>query len=231
MGAPTPLVLVVEDEPGMRRMLRSMLESNGMRYTEATSAQDAVQYASSLSPDLIITDLSLPDADGVDVISRIRSAVTMPIIVLSARSLECTKLAALHAGADDYLCKPFDTGELMDRLRAALRRAVTRDTSIRQPWFEVRDLYVDLLQRRVSLRNEEVQLTPVEYDLLAVLIRKAGRVVTLSELSQALGRPGAEHQRQLRIHMAQLRRKIELDPARPIYLIAEIGIGYRFIDH
>jgi two-component system, OmpR family, KDP operon response regulator KdpE len=231
MTAPTPLVLVVEDEPAIRRMLRSMLRSNGMRYAEAASAREGVQNASTLSPDLIITDLSLPDGDGLDVIRRIRSTAATPIIVLSARSQESTKLAALHAGADDYVSKPFDAGELIARVRDALKRAAARGTSIQQSSFEVRDLYVDLLQRRVSLRDEEVHLTRVEYDLLVVLIRKAGQVVTLSELSHVLGRTRSEDQHQLRICMAQLRRKLEVDPAQPMYLIAETGIGYRLIDH
>jgi two-component system KDP operon response regulator KdpE len=227
----SPLVLVVEDDPGMRRLLRIMLESNGMRYAEAISAKDAIVNASDFSPNLIITDLGLSDGDGFDVIKRIRLTTMTPIVVLSAQSQEFTKSAALDAGANDYITKPFAAGELLERLRIALRRTVASDTPVQQPSFEVRDLRVDLVERRVSLRNEEVHLTPIEYRLLVKLIRKAGQIVTQSELQRDACPRVQLEQHDLRLYMAGLRRKLELDPAQPIYLLAETGVGYRLIDH
>jgi two-component system KDP operon response regulator KdpE len=231
MTAAAPLVLVVEDEPKMRRLLRVTLESNGMRYAEATTAREAISWAQTQRPDLIIADLGLPDGDGIDVIRQTRQTSATPIVVLSARSQESEKVAALDAGADDYVTKPFATGELLARLRAALRRALPRPDAGEPTAFAVRDLQVDLAHRRVTLRGAETHLTPIEYRLLTTLIAKAGQVVTHAELLRAAWGPAKlDQQHYLRIYMAGLRRKLEADPAQPVYLLTETGVGYRLID-
>jgi two-component system KDP operon response regulator KdpE len=223
-----PLVLVVEDEPQMRRLLRLTLESNGMRYSEATSVREAISKLSVQPPDLVIADLALPDGEGLRVIRSARESSSVPIVVLSARSQESDKIAALDAGADDYVTKPFSAGELLARLRVGLRHAATRASGESQEVFTLRDLRVDLLQRRVTMRDAPVHLTPIEYRLLTCLIRKAGQVVTHGELLKAGWGPAKlEQQHYLRIYMTGLRRKLEQDPARPTYLQTETGIGYR----
>jgi two-component system KDP operon response regulator KdpE len=182
-------------------------------------------------PDLIIADLGLPDGDGLDVIRQTRRSSAVPILVLSARSQEAEKVAALDAGADDYVTKPFATGELLARLRAALRRALPRPATSEPAAFAVRELRVDLVQRRVTLRGDETHLTPIEYRLLTTLIAKAGQVVTHAELLRAAWGPAKlDQQHYLRIYMAGLRRKLEADPAQPVYLLTETGVGYRLID-
>jgi two-component system, OmpR family, KDP operon response regulator KdpE len=231
MTAELPLVLVVEDEPKMRRLLRVTLESNGMRYAEAITAREALSKAQGQSPDVLIADLGLPDGNGIDVIRGIRRWSSMPIIVLSARSQEADKVAALDAGADDYVIKPFATGELLARLRVALRHGAAHIKGEVQAVFEVRDLRVDLLQRRVTLKGADIHLTPLEYRLLTTLIKKAGQVVTHAELlREAWGPAKLDQQHYLRIYMAGLRRKLELDSAQPVYLLTETGVGYRLID-
>jgi two-component system, OmpR family, KDP operon response regulator KdpE len=232
MTSAAPLVLVVEDEPKMRRLLRVTLESNGMRYAEAMTAREAVSKTEIQRPDLIVADLGLPDGDGLDLIRRTRSWSAVPIVVLSARAQESDKVAALDSGADDYVTKPFATGELLARLRVALRHGAAR-MSAEEPHaiFEVRELHVDLLQRRVRLRGEDTHLTPIEYRLLTTLIRKAGQVVTHAELLREVWGPAkVDQQHYLRIYMAGLRRKLEVDSAQPVYLLTETGVGYRLID-
>jgi two-component system KDP operon response regulator KdpE len=231
MTSSAPLVLIVEDEPKIRRLLRLTLESNGMRCDEAATAREAMSRAQTQRPDLIIADLGLPDGDGLDVIRQTRRSSAVPILVLSARSQEAEKVAALDAGADDYVTKPFATGELLARLRAALRRALPRSATSEPAVFEVRDLRADLVLRRVTLQGAEIHLTPTEYRLLTTLIAKAGQVVTHAELLRAAWGPGKlEQQHYLRIYMAGLRRKLEADPAQPVYLLTETGVGYRLID-
>jgi two-component system KDP operon response regulator KdpE len=226
-----PLILVVEDEPKMRRLLRVTLESNSMRYAEAATGREALSQAQSQRPDVVAIDLGLPDGDGIDVIRRIRSWSSTPIIVLSARAQESVKVAALDAGADDYVTKPFATGELLARLRVALRHRVTDVHAEPQKVFEVRDLRVDLAQRKVTLRGADIHLTPIEYRLLTTLIKKAGQVATHAELlREAWGPAKLDQQHYLRIYMAGLRRKLEIDSAQPVYLLTETGIGYRLID-
>jgi two-component system, OmpR family, KDP operon response regulator KdpE len=226
-----PLVLVVEDEPRMRQLLRVTLESNEFRYAEAVTAREAMVKVENQRPDLVIADLGLPDGDGLDVIRRTRVSSSTPIVVLSARSQESDKIAALDAGADDYVTKPFSTGELLARLRVALRHAAARGSNEPHPVFEVRDLKVDLLQRRVTLRGSDIHLTPIEYRLLATLIRKAGQVVTHAELlREAWGPAKTAQQHYVRIYMTGLRRKLETDSAQPVYLLTETGVGYRLID-
>jgi two-component system KDP operon response regulator KdpE len=231
MSGEGPLILVVEDDQQMRRLLRLTLKSNGMRYAEATTAQEALTQVRSRPPDVILVDLGLPDRDGLEVIREARSSSTAPIIVLSARSQESDKIAALDAGADDYVSKPFSSGELLARLRVALRHAAMRTSSTAAESFAVRDLQVDLVHRKVSMRGAPIHLTPTEYRLLQQLVTKAGQVVTHGELLIAGWGPArSDQQHYLRIYMAGLRRKLEANPARPTYVLTEIGVGYRLAD-
>jgi two-component system KDP operon response regulator KdpE len=221
-------VLVIEDEPQMRQVLRLTLETNGMRYVDAITAREAINKLNNQPPDLIIADLGLPDGDGLSVIRTARKDSTVPIIVLSARSQEADKIAALDAGADDYVTKPFAVGELLARLRVGLRHTAIRASGEGHKTFTVRELHVDLLQRQVTVRNAAVHLTPIEYRLLVCLISKAGQVVMHADLLKAGWGPAkGEQQHYLRIFMTGLRRKLELDPTRPTYLLTETGIGYR----
>lgn len=231
MTREAPLILVVEDEAQMRRLVRLTLESNGMRVSEASTAREALSRIGAQPPDLIVADLGLPDREGIELIREIRRGVTTPIVVLSARAQEMDKIAALDAGADDYVTKPFGSGELLARLRVALRHVAMRASSDASQEFSVRDLHVDLVQRRVLMRGAEVHLTPIEYRLLQQLIEKAGQVVTHRELLKAgWGQAKADQQHYLRIYMAGLRRKLEQDPTRPTYLLTETGVGYRLSD-
>ena len=224
-----PVVLVIEDEPPIRRFLRPTLTSQGYRLVEAETGEDGLVQAASRQPDLVILDLGLPDLDGLEVIRRLREWTAVPIIVLSARGAEADKVAALDAGADDYVAKPFAVGELLARARVALRHAALG----REPGestFEAGNLRVDLARRRVWLGEAEVRLTPIEYRLLAVLVRHAGKVLTHRQLLQEVWGPGqVEHTHYLRVYMANLRRKLEVDPARPRFLRTEPGVGYRLL--
>jgi len=223
-----PLVLLVEDEPQMRRFLRAALEGNGYRLIESTTARDGLGQAAGRNPDVILLDLGLPDADGIDVTRRIREWGTTPIVVISARGKEQDKVAALDAGADDYLTKPFGVGELLARLRVALRHSTRSADGQATPVFSVGDLNVDLAARRVRLGEAEVHLTPTEYKLLATLVRYAGRVVTHRQLLKEVWGPNAiEHTHYLRVYMTHLRHKVEHDATRPRYLVTEPGVGYR----
>lgn len=228
MTAQAPLVLVVEDEPQLQRVLRLMLESNEMRHIEALNAREAIKRIQQQSPDVIIADLTLPDGDGIEVIRAAREITHVPILVLSSRSQEHDKVAALDAGADDYVTKPFSTGELLARLRVCLRHAANRITGTTEQTFEVGELSVDLLHREVSIRGEPVHLTPIEFRLLSALVAKAGQVVTHAELLKAgWGAGKVDQQHYVRIYMTGLRRKLEVDPAQPRYLLTEMGVGYR----
>ena len=228
MTSEAPLILVVEDEPELQRILRLMLEAHGMRHMDAINATEAMNRVRQQPPDLIITDLGLPDGDGIEVIRSARAVTSVPILVLSARSQEQDKIVALDAGADDYVTKPFSTGELLARLRVGLRHAATRVTGSSRQVFQLADLKVDLLQRQVWMRGEPVHLTPIEYRLLVALIERAGQVVTHAELLKAgWGAGKLDQQHYLRIYMAGLRRKLERDAAQPQYLLTEIGVGYR----
>jgi two-component system KDP operon response regulator KdpE len=228
MTAPGPLVLVVEDEPQMRRFLRPALEGQGYRVIEAVTAKDAIVQASSHTPDCVLLDLGLPDGDGIEVARRIREWSPMPIIVVSARGQESDKVAALDAGADDYLTKPFGTGELFARLRVAQRHMARFREDAPDPVFEAEGLRVDLGRREVSRGGEEIRLTPLEYKLLTTLVRHAGKVVTHRQLLKEVWGPAAVNETQyLRVYMAQLRHKIEQDPTRPTLLVTETGVGYR----
>ena len=223
-----PLVLVIEDEPQMQRFLGTLLEAHDFRRLEAFTAAEGLAHAASYSPDLILLDLGLPDLDGLAVTEKLREWCSIPIIVLSARGQEEDKVKALAAGADDYLTKPFGAGELLARMRAAVRHASRSGTEPEEPEFRVGDLRVDRAARRVYSGDAEVHLSPNEYKLLTTLVRHAGKVLTHRQLLKEVWGPNAVDQTHyLRVYMAQLRHKLEADPARPRYLITEPGVGYR----
>jgi len=225
-----PRILVIEDDPPIRKFLRISLESNGFDMSEAATGEQGLRAAAAEPPDAVILDLGLPDLDGLEVIRRLREWTTVPTIVLSARGREADKIAALDGGADDYLTKPFGVGELLARLRVALRNAA-RSTSDEAPVFEVGGLRVDLAARRVIVDAAEVHLTPTEYRLLTTLIRHAGKVVTHRQLLKEVWGPhSVEENQYLRVYLGQLRRKIERDATRPRYLRTEPGVGYRLKD-
>jgi two-component system, OmpR family, KDP operon response regulator KdpE len=228
MAEPKPVVLLIEDEPQMRRFLRTALEPHGYDLVEAGTARDGLGHATAHNPDIVLLDLGLPDVDGLEVTRRIREWSRVPIIVLSARGQESDKVAALDAGADDYVTKPFAVGELLARMRVALRHALQADGGPEEPVFEIGDLRVDLAERRVQMAGTEIHLTPTEYKLLAVLARHAGRVITHRQLlKEVWGVNAIQHTHYLRVYMTQLRHKLERDPARPQYLQTELGVGYR----
>ncbi len=228
-AVPGPLVLLVEDEPQMRRFLRVALEAEGHRLIEASGAGEGLRHAAAYNPELVLLDLGLPDGDGVDVTRQLRTWSAVPIIVLSARGQEADKIAALDAGADDYLTKPFSTGELLARMRAALRRSEQRDRP-EEAVFTAGALRVDRARRQVFVGEAEVRLTPTEYRLLAELVQHAGKVLTHRHLLKEVWGPGRTAQTHyLRVYMQQLREKLEADPSRPRWLRTEPGVGYRFV--
>ena len=231
MSEPTPLVLVVEDEPQMLRFLRTALTSQGYRVLEAETARDALAQATTGNPELVLLDLGLPDADGLDVARSLRDWSRVPIIVISARGKEDDKVAALDAGADDYLTKPFGVNELLARMRVALRHAAQAGSEGATVVLEVGALRIDQARREVTVAGREVHLTPLEFRLLVLLTRNAGKVLTHRQiLKEVWGPPYAGETHYLRVFMTQLRRKIEADPARPRLLVTEPGVGYRMRD-
>ena len=220
-------VLMVDDEPQIRRFLRTSLGAQGYTILEASNGKEALLRASSERPDVIILDLGLPDMDGMQVIRSLREWSKVPIIVLSVRGRESDKIAALDAGADDYVTKPFGMGELMARIRAALRNRLEKE--IDEPVFQSGGLVVDLARRMVSVEGREVRLTPTEYDLLRVLVINAGKVLTHPHLLREVWGPAdVDETHYVRVYIGQLRQKIEADPARPRYILTEPGVGYRF---
>jgi two-component system KDP operon response regulator KdpE len=227
MSTPGPLVLVVEDDPRMRRFLRGALASHGFRVEEAITAAEATMLAASHHPDLVLLDLGLPDRDGLEVVTTLRAKAPTPIVVVSARGQEDDKVRALDLGADDYLTKPFGTAELLARMRVALRHAAGAGAAVEQVHV-VGDVTVDLGRRLVTKGDHELHLTPTEYRLLALLVRHAGRVLTHRQILQEVWGPhhaGQTHS--VRVYMNELRKKIEDDPARPRLLVTEPGVGYR----
>ena len=224
---PDPVIVLIEDEPQIRRFLRATLTGQGYRLFEAGTAADGLVEVASRQPDVVIIDLGLPDLDGLEVIRRLREWSKVPVIVLSARGQERDKVGALDAGADDYVSKPFSAGELLARLRVALRHAAGAAHE-ESAAFTVGELQVDLLRRHVTIAGAEVRLTPIEYKLLATLVRYAGRVVTHQQLLREVWGPTHDDQSHyVRVYMAHLRHKIEAEPARPRYLLTEPGVGYR----
>jgi two-component system KDP operon response regulator KdpE len=219
-------VLVVDDEPQIRRALAVNLRARGYDVDQAASGEEALHLAAARHPDVVLLDLGLPGIDGLEVIRGLRGWTSVPIVVLSVREAEADKVAALDLGADDYLTKPFGMNELLARLRAALRR---HQPVAEDPIVETPDFRVDLAARRVSARGEEVHLTPTEWSILEVLARHPGRLITQRQLLQQVWGPSYERETNyLRVYLAQLRRKLEPEPARPRYLITEPGMGYRF---
>ncbi len=222
------MVLVIEDEPQMRRFLRATLRAQGYQVIETATAREGLAQAAGRNPDVVLLDLGLPDADGLDVATELRRLGRAPIIVLSARGQEQDKVTALDRGADDYLTKPFGVPELLARVRVALRRAALPPNAPPQAVYATDGLRVDLLRRQVFRDAEEVHLTPTEYKLLAALIRQAGRVITHRHLLHDVwGANYVDQAHYLRVYMAQLRHKLERDPSRPRLLITEPGVGYR----
>ena len=221
-------VLLVEDEAQMRRFLRASLPPHGYKLLEAETGAEALSFASSHNPDLVLLDLGLPDIDGVEVARRLREWSKAPILVLSARGEEEEKVAALDAGADDYVTKPFGLSELLARMRVAQRHIEARSAGAASPVFTAGDLTVDLGKRVVTLGDREVRLTPIEYKLLTALVRNAGRVLTHQQILKEVWGPRHAHQTQyLHVYMGHLRAKLEADPARPKLLLTEPGVGYR----
>ncbi len=238
---PQPRILVIEDEAPIRRFLRATLGAHGYLIEEATSAREGVLFAAQHPPDLVLLDLTLPDGDGIDVARSIRGWSQLPIIVLSARGLESDKIAALDAGADDYLTKPFGVGELAARIRVALRHAARANGPVGDGRWEAREggrrLAVDLARRRVGVEDgpgsaaAEIRLTPTEFKLLAMLVRHAGRVLTHRQLLVEVWGPShAGDVQYLRVYAGQLRAKLERDPAQPRFLLTEPGVGYRLVE-
>ncbi len=225
---PGPLILAIEDEAPIRRFLRASLTGNGYRLEEAATGGEGLALAATLQPDVVLLDLGLPDMDGLEVTRRLREWTQVPIVVLSARGQESDKVAALDAGADDYLTKPFGVPELLARLRVALRHAARTPGALEDPVFQVDELKVDQARHQVWVGDTEVKLTPIEFKLLAVLVRYAGRMVTHRELLKAVWGPTyTKETHYLRIYVGQLRHKLERDPARPRWLQTEPGVGYR----
>jgi len=223
-----PSVVLIEDEPQIRRFLRAALGGNGFRLFEASNAQEGLTEVATRRPDLVILDLGLPDLDGLSVLGQLREWSSVPVIVLSARGEERDKIAALDSGADDYVSKPFSMGELLARMRAALRRRDQVGEGVAGAIFSVGALRVDLAGRHVQVDGKEVHLTPIEYKLLTALVRHAGKVLTHRQLLQEVWGPSrTEDSQSLRFYVAQLRRKLEAVPARPRYLLTEPGVGYR----
>lgn len=221
-------VLVIEDEAPIRRFLKAALEGQGFKLLEAATGAQGLAMAASHNPDLILLDLGLPDLDGLEVIKAIRGWARTPIIIISARGRDADKVNGLDAGADDYLTKPFSVEELAARLRVAIRHLAQSAGAKDAPVFQTGELKVDLAGRLVWLADREIHLTPIEFKLLAVLARHSGKVLTQRQLLQEVwGQAGAEQAHYLRNYIHMLRHKLEADPARPVYLRTEPGVGYR----
>ncbi len=220
-------ILLIEDEPEIRRFLRATLPAHGFRLHEAATGHDGLAQAKAWNPDLILLDLGLPDLDGSEIIRQVREWTATPILVLSARDQEQAKVAALDLGADDYITKPFGVSELLARIRTALRHAA-RTGDAGDSVFVLGDLNVDLGRRQVFVEGKEVHLTPIEYKLLTTLIRYAGKVLTHRQLLKEVWGPlHVEEEHYLRVYMRQLRNKLERTPAHPRYFVTELGVGYR----
>ncbi|GMU62772.1 MAG: DNA-binding response regulator [Myxococcaceae bacterium] len=225
-SASGPVILLVEDEPQMRRFLRAALSSHAFRLVEAGSGKEAIALATSHNPEVVLLDLGLPDIDGLEVTRRLREFTKVPILVLSARGREDDKVAALDAGADDYVTKPFGTNELLARLRVALRHA--QGEAKAEPVFELGSLRIDYARREVTKAGEVVKLTPIEYRLLTCLAKNLGKVLIHRYLlKEVWGPTHGDDTHYLRVYMAQLRRKLEDDASNPTFLLTEPGVGYR----
>jgi two-component system, OmpR family, KDP operon response regulator KdpE len=221
-------IIVIEDEAQIRRFLRTTLASEGYQVIEAETGKQGLLEAATRKPDLVILDLGLPDMDGVEVVKGIRAWSHVPIVILSARAQESDKISALDAGADDYLVKPFGVGELLARIRVALRHVSSTTNEGEEGMFSVDELKVDMIHRKVTIGGAEIHLTPIEYRLLTVMVKHAGKVLTHRLLLNEVWGPNyVERAHYLRIYMGNLRHKLEKDPARPRFLLTEVGVGYR----
>lgn len=221
-------IIAIEDEAQIRRFLRTTLASEGYQVIEAETGKQGLTEAATRKPDLIILDLGLPDMDGIEVIKELRAWSSVPIVILSARSQESDKISALDAGADDYLVKPFGAGELLARIRVALRHVSAAANGAEEGVFSVDELTVDMIHRKVTVSGVEVHLTQTEYRLLTVLINHSGKVLTHHFLLKEVWGPNyVERAHYLRIYMGNLRHKLEKEPARPRFLLTEVGVGYR----
>ena len=223
----SPVALVIDDEPQMRRLLRVTLEANGYRVFDAATGNDGLAQTAQRRPDVVLLDLGLPDIDGAQVLKRLREWSRVPVIILSVRDQEDDKVAALDAGADDYVTKPFNSAELLARLRAALRHVQPQGADA---IFHAGDLEVDLSKRIVRKSGVEVRLTPIEYSLLRLLVTHAGRVLTHRQLLAGVwGESAVGHTHYLRVHIAHVREKIEVNPSRPELIVTESAVGYRLV--
>lgn len=228
MSKTDPVIIVIEDDPAIRRFLRTSLGTHGFNVFEADTGKQGIVEIGVRKPDLLILDLGLPDMDGVEVIKAIRAWSSVPIIILSARSGEQQKIEALDVGADDYLTKPFGFGELLARIRVALRHSTRPQEQSQDNVFNTGNLKVDLVNRVVSIDDQEIHLTPIQYRLLMVLVKNAGKVLTHQQiLNEVWGPSYQENAHYLRIYMSQLRQKLEADPTQPKFLLTESGVGYR----
>ena len=226
MTEPALRVLIVDDEPQIRRFLRTSLSAHGYRVSEAACGREAITLTATERPELVLLDLGLPDMDGLEVIHRLREWSTVPIIVISVRGQEAGKIEALDGGADDYVTKPFGMGELLARIRTALRHRLQAEVD--EPVFRSAGLSVDLVRRIVAVEGREVKLTPKEYDLLRALVTHAGKVITHQQLLREVWGPASLYETHyLRVYIGQLRQKLEPDPAQPRYILTEPGVGYR----
>lgn len=226
-------ILVIEDDQSVRNFLRTSLNANGYKVIEAKEGREAISLISSHLPDLIILDLGLPDIDGIDILTELRGWSAIPVIIVSARGQEKTKVEALNAGADDYLTKPFGVGELLARINVAFRHVamVLEDSIHVRKNIIIKGLAIDLEKRKIHIDGKEIHLTPIEYKMVVFLAKHAGKVVTHKTILQEIWGPGSVDEKQyLRVFMATLRRKIERDPSKPVYLKTEIGVGYRLIE-
>lgn len=229
MSAAGELVLVVEDEPQMRKFIRASLSSHGYRILEAERASEALALSTSHNPELVLLDLGLPDGDGIVLTKRLREGSRVPIIVISARGLEEDKVAALDAGADDYLTKPFGVNELLARMRVAQRHAHAGQPDAQV--YDFGEVHIDLTRREVSVSGQTVHLTPMEYKLLVLLAQHAGKVLTHRQILKEVWGPAfAAQTHYVRVQMVELRKKLEADPSRPKLLVTEPGVGYRLRD-
>jgi two-component system KDP operon response regulator KdpE len=220
-------IMIIDDEPQMRRLLQVALTAHGYEIREAETGREGIDQAAVFHPDLIVLDLSLPDLDGIEVIKQLREWTQTPVIILSVREQESDKIAALDAGADDYVTKPFSMGELLARIRTALRHAAGVED---EPVLTFGGLAIDLTRRYVAVDGGEVKLTPTEYELLRILVVNAGKVLTHRQLMRTVWGPSYEQETNyLRVYIRQLRQKIEPDPARPRHIVTEPGVGYRLV--
>lgn len=227
-----PFILVVEDDRPIRNFITTSLKAQGFNYIETDKGVEGIALSISHKPDLIILDLGLPDIDGIDVVTKVRELSEIPIIIVSARENERQKIEALDKGADDYLTKPFGIGELLARVRVSLRHSITTNKEEdNKGLFKVKDLIVDFNKRKVTINDEVIHLTPIEYKIMALLCRYQGKVLTHNFIIKEIWTaPVGNETKSLRVFMASLRRKIEKNPAQPQYIYTEVGVGYRMAD-